>query len=468
MAVELAMTEPTALRPGDQSLPADELVAYLDGELAVERARQLESQLAGDAGSREQLRQLQQTWDLLDELPRSGWDERLAQSTVEMVAQAAGSAAPPGGRPTTRSRLVQGLWAAAILLGTSASGYLLVRAGVQRAHHRLLTELPLIERFDSLRLAGSLDYLEGLQQEHLFGLPLPGDLADELPDDAVDGQPESSAGIAPPGAQLSVPQKLILQQRQQRFEAAERSEQEAARNLLRQMEEHPQAAAMWQLLEQYQQWLEALPARERERLRALTEAERLDEVRRLVREQESQRFQQLVRVPLSPRDAEVVFRWLDEFVGRHEVQILQTLPPPLAERILAAERPEARNFMLLATIWRMRPGGPLPQPTAEEFQELLERLSPEVQHVMRQATTPRERSQLAQRWIGAALASRYRPLVPPEELRRFFTGELTDQEQAQLESLPAEQMRQEVLQRYLWHRRGYGRPRINGGSDVQR
>ena len=62
-----------------------EMVAYLDGELDVQQVADVEKRLSEDPEYRVRLQQLQQAWDLLDELPRSKGDEQFTRSTVEIV-----------------------------------------------------------------------------------------------------------------------------------------------------------------------------------------------------------------------------------------------------------------------------------------------------------------------------------------------------------------------------------------------
>ena len=47
----------------------EELVAYLDGQLDPESARQVEQRLASEETARRRLQQLAQSWDMLDQLP---------------------------------------------------------------------------------------------------------------------------------------------------------------------------------------------------------------------------------------------------------------------------------------------------------------------------------------------------------------------------------------------------------------
>jgi anti-sigma factor RsiW len=68
-----------------EDFPAD-LVAYLDGELDAQQTQAVEDRLSSDAVYRQQLRELQQTWDLLDQLPKADVDETFTRTTLSMVA----------------------------------------------------------------------------------------------------------------------------------------------------------------------------------------------------------------------------------------------------------------------------------------------------------------------------------------------------------------------------------------------
>ena len=70
-------------RPVD---PDDEsLVAYLDGELAAEDRDALERRLLEEDALRGRLRELQHSWDLLEDLPSATPNEKMVESTLEMV-----------------------------------------------------------------------------------------------------------------------------------------------------------------------------------------------------------------------------------------------------------------------------------------------------------------------------------------------------------------------------------------------
>ena len=85
MSEDPANTDPTL----HAATLKEQMVAYLDGELADEEVRRSEAMLAEDPKLREQVVQLEQTWGALDHLGRSEVDETFTQTTLEMVAVAA-------------------------------------------------------------------------------------------------------------------------------------------------------------------------------------------------------------------------------------------------------------------------------------------------------------------------------------------------------------------------------------------
>src|ERR1043166_7067282 len=64
----------------------EEIVAYLDGELDSEAEARVARRLGDDPAYRPRLNQLQQAWDLLDNLRGTEADDEFTASTVAMVA----------------------------------------------------------------------------------------------------------------------------------------------------------------------------------------------------------------------------------------------------------------------------------------------------------------------------------------------------------------------------------------------
>ena len=132
------------------------------------RRARIERRLSADGECRSRLQRLQQTWDLLDFLPRASIEEKFAQSTVEMVAIAAASEVEDVEARSSRKRPFR--WGA-LVVGVAAAawfGYLLVADLTYRSSERLLKDLPVIEDVDLYRNTVSIEFLRELDREGLF------------------------------------------------------------------------------------------------------------------------------------------------------------------------------------------------------------------------------------------------------------------------------------------------------------
>ncbi|MBM4000175.1 MAG: hypothetical protein FJ297_11680 [Planctomycetes bacterium] len=150
----------------DESFDDEDLVGYLDGELDAETAHRIEQRLAHDADCRARLRDLQASWDLLDDLPRSEVARSFAQSTVSMVAVrgADGDARRSGAFRRSAVCLLAAVGAAAAALG----GYFTVDAVYSSGDRELIRDLPVIERMDMYQAADDTAFLRTLIGENLF------------------------------------------------------------------------------------------------------------------------------------------------------------------------------------------------------------------------------------------------------------------------------------------------------------
>ncbi|WP_436715222.1 hypothetical protein U8335_21585 [Roseiconus lacunae] len=80
------MSESVLLTDDHPVDPDDELlVAYLDNELLEEERQSVEKRLVAEPDFRQRLQLLQTGWDWLDEIPGESIDEKLVESTIELV-----------------------------------------------------------------------------------------------------------------------------------------------------------------------------------------------------------------------------------------------------------------------------------------------------------------------------------------------------------------------------------------------
>lgn len=157
----------------DEPLIADDpilvdLVAYLDGEMDDAEAARVERRLADDANYRIRLQELQQTWDLLDALPRAQVSESFTQSTVEMVALSAADDAQATRSAALRRKAIFALTTSAVVLIAAVGGYLLTSHYTTAENRQVLRDLPVIQNVDVYANADSVEFLLKLEQEGLF------------------------------------------------------------------------------------------------------------------------------------------------------------------------------------------------------------------------------------------------------------------------------------------------------------
>lgn len=146
----------------------EELVAYLDGELEGEAARRMEHRLASEEKVRRRLQQLAQSWDLLDQLPRTTVDDAFTRSTVEIVAQAAEADLGRDASAAPRRHRSRWIWTAVAALAACVAGFLLMANFRTDPNEQLLRDLPVIQDQDQLKAAGNIEFLQKLDRSGLF------------------------------------------------------------------------------------------------------------------------------------------------------------------------------------------------------------------------------------------------------------------------------------------------------------
>ncbi len=140
----------------------DNFVAYLDGELPAQERQRIEKQLVNDAAAREELSRLQESWEMLDLLPRTMTDRQMTQTTIAFVARSERS------RVSTQplKRRFPRRWLAVCL--AACLGFVSVFQLLQLRRANRLRELPVVANQELYRYADSPDFLLRLQQEGLF------------------------------------------------------------------------------------------------------------------------------------------------------------------------------------------------------------------------------------------------------------------------------------------------------------
>src|SRR5205807_9478827 len=129
-----------------ETTPIDEeIVAYLDGELDSESEARVARRLSDDPAYRLRLNQLQQAWDLLDNLGGTEADDEFTASTVAMVALQAEQEAKSQQMRVVRKRSLGWLALTAAVLLSMAGGYFALHQRLTQADRSFVRDLPVIE-----------------------------------------------------------------------------------------------------------------------------------------------------------------------------------------------------------------------------------------------------------------------------------------------------------------------------------
>jgi hypothetical protein len=414
------------------------LVAYLDGELDADDARQVEQLMARDPRVEQELRQLGQTWDLLDRLPRAEVAPSFTRSTVEMVALAVEDELKPKGD----NRCARGVTWGGVLAVACLAGYFGARLWPD-ANRQLLNDLPVIEVLEAYRQTPHIDFLRQLAQSDVFGNEVVRTIADSF----VERKRQL--------ASLSPEEKDELHRKYERFAHLPADEQSRLRKLQAAVADDSEAQRLEATLAAYQQWLEKLPGVERAELMALDSERRLERIKR-VRAEEARR--------LNTADVSIFVSWF-------ETQFLQRLPAPRSQQLQKqlAGQPEGKRREVLGIAlaqWRSQvernpqraAGGRRPVVVMAELlttaagSDLRGQLSPHGQQQLDEAKTQQQRLRLMQTWASQVFQQRGAQLSLPDvdddDLKRFFERGLNPAERARLLNMPAEQMKRQLLLRY--------------------
>ena len=127
-------------------------------------------------------------WDLLDALPRSAGLSSMTSTTIDMVA-ARVKEEPRASESVLKWWRLKWIVSAAIVIGGLVLGVVAGRATMPESDTRALEYLPLVQHFDLLKEAGSIQFLEDVAKGH-YPPPRRFPLArHNRPDDSPDGSP---------------------------------------------------------------------------------------------------------------------------------------------------------------------------------------------------------------------------------------------------------------------------------------
>lgn len=243
----------------DKASKFPELVAYLDGELAQTEQAQVETRLANDPAYRQELAELQKTWDMLDVLPSVRATQSFTQSTVELVVVNAEKQIRDATGNMARITQV-GTWVLIIAISALAFyyGYSFTSGQLDRDNRQTIDDLQIIQRFPLYRSINaelnpekSIEFLERLSDEMDVFISFDEHLSETVK------QQNFVESIAPQDLTHHEVEKRTLEQLSINKRGFEKlaSQKENLREFHRLLNNHPEKDKLVDALSDYHVWL---------------------------------------------------------------------------------------------------------------------------------------------------------------------------------------------------------------------
>ena len=443
---------------------AEQLTAYLDGELSSDEIAEVEQRLFEDEKFRKQMRQLHTSWDLLDALPQTSAHDAFVRTTMELVAQVADDEKKSG---SFKSKLGLTLFFLALPVVAWIS-YALTTQRNRIPTDQLLQNLPLIENFDRYDTAKlDINFLDNLAQADLFTSdvvslfpPIESVLTTEVNDD-VSLQP-SEEKLAQRRARLKsmLPRQLeSIKRYKAQFDALSPERQRNVQKFHQEFVEHPRHQQINNTLMAYYDWLKPLGPSERTALLDTPDGdERIDLIAKKIERQNLESFGKAGATKLpTEEDAEALFRWYDRLVKDNKDEIRAAGVPAFVSyhRRRFAQDPEVSDLQefqrlplsqLMAFIFKNDRAAIGELISDQQISLLKLELSSEANDILdRRYSNAADRTRLIINWINAANLSRFS--IAPKKLKSFYDG-LSDHQRDELDDLSPSDWRDTLIRLY--------------------
>ncbi|MDA7951297.1 MAG: hypothetical protein MPJ24_07385 [Pirellulaceae bacterium] len=248
-----------------------------------------------------------------------------------------------------------------------------------------------------------------------------------------------------------------LNENRSRFEQLSPEHQEKIRSLALEINEETGAAELLVIMNNYHAWLKELPASKRAEILDSTKDDKLKKIDQTLAQQERKRFLDLSQ-EFERADSHQIRQWVRSYFYNHQREISQLRPNDFSVRRTNSSNPEA----LVTALYRRDPDilNSLPEPTADEWDNLYKNLTPEAQKLVTQTQSDEEKQELALRWIRAVLLAKRQPRLPLDhELEQFYRDQVSPQTREQLAELTHEQKIRELRTLFWNHQRNRGQGR---------
>jgi hypothetical protein len=424
----------------------DELVAYLDGELAPDECRRVEDRLASDDEYRQQLRDLDQAWEALSALPTTAVDDGFARTTIELACVAAEEDLSQRTAQAAAENRGRKRWWISAGVAAAVMGFVMMRALAVHRNNAILADLPVIGQVNALAHVTDVDFLRRLSS----AVPVDKLASDKPAYDRTLAE-FTSANAATLDERrkwlnsLSAEQKADLADRSRAFEELLQNPQEKKRlrKLTNKIRGAEDAAKLQETLVAYGQWLSRHTAGEQEKIREdfqdLSPNQQIDAIQRRVQRENEQAARHL-----SPEDRAKLRNEIFELAKEERAKWLEKLPPGVDRNRIPNMDANNVGPVLYILSEALRND----ENSEATINRLLSKLSPATNEHWKRLSRwqwDKRRRQLSA-WIHEAIQTKW----GPEDLELFFVSDkLTNDQRQKLLDMPRSKMEAELERLYL-------------------
>ncbi len=255
----------------------EEIVAYLDGELAEEDRQDFERRLESDVKLKERFETHRSTWDALNLLVGLESKVDVAGSTVERLnSETQREIAELNARNRRRKRFFLTVCAVASC-AFAILGFCLFSLFFPDVQKQRLKDRNVVSRLAQLEAIGDFEYLVALSQEDFFAKSS----SQVVSNSENASNPTKSREKTEIERSYKELQDRSFYRLQQRFERLDAPSKKRWRLLWKRIEEAPNRSALLKTLDEYSEWLTNIANdEERDRLQSESVSERIADVRR--------------------------------------------------------------------------------------------------------------------------------------------------------------------------------------------
>ena len=329
-------------QPSDETdLLNEQLSAYFDGELSLEENSRFEQLLAKDHKLRDQLKNLEVNWGLLESLPRNSAPSKFTASTVEMVAIRGTSA-----EDTNPSRAVewircipQWLWIMSAALVAGVSGYTAttivteiepVSRFMADKNAQLLENISFLEYFPEYQLVDNIDFLKKLNEIDYFSSRTQVAADPGIIKHGRESQDDSRQRIHG----MNSGEKNRLHQNYVRFEQLPEEEKFRFLNLHEELLQSENADKLSKIFVAYARWYQQLDPLDQVEITLCAQNEKVSYIQKILSLTETS------AKAVVGKDVILMQRWLEGVALRNEKLILQSVDKKKRDVIAGMEKSE--------------------------------------------------------------------------------------------------------------------------------